>query len=82
MPNIFFIILQNNLQNYKVFKTQKSPLYKLFLQRAKAANIFPQKIERKNPNANPTDGNPMKVLECSTSEIPTEKMEILYLYQN
>lgn len=26
MPNIFFIILQNNLQNYKVFKTQKSPL--------------------------------------------------------
>lgn len=25
-PNIFFIILQNNLQNYKVFKTQKSPL--------------------------------------------------------
>lgn len=26
MPNIFFVILQNNLKNYKVFKTQKSPL--------------------------------------------------------
>lgn len=64
-PILLFSILQNNIQIYKIFKTQDGAIFqKLFLQREKAA--FVSKIlviERKNPNENPTNENHKKILE-------------------
>lgn len=72
-PIYFLWLFKTIYRITKYLKLKKVHCKNYFYRERKLQIFFHNNLKEKNPNANPTDGNPMKVLECSTSEIPMER---------